>query len=110
MTLPLLQPGLHLLARLGAFGIFSGRLLWRTLTPPWNVREVSRQILRVSLRCTGPVLSTTFPFGMVITLQGLQIFDLFGAQRMLPSLITTAVVREISPLLASVLIASSQGG
>lgn len=57
----------------------------------------------------GPVLATTFPFGLVITLQGLQIFNLFGAQRMLPSLITTTVIRELSPLLASVLIAA-QGG
>lgn len=97
------------LSAIGAFGNFAGRLLWRCFTPPWNYAEFIRQIWRISIRCMGPVVATTFPFGMVLCLQGLQIFNLYGAQRMLPSLVTTAIVRELSPLLASVLVAA-QGG
>jgi phospholipid/cholesterol/gamma-HCH transport system permease protein len=100
---------LALLQKIGHFGTFSCRVAWRALTPPWNYRELTRHTWQIASRCIGPVLATTFPFGMVITLQGLSIFDLFGAQRMLPSLVTTAIVRELSPLLASVLIAA-QGG
>jgi phospholipid/cholesterol/gamma-HCH transport system permease protein len=97
------------LTSLGSFGIFCTRLVARTFTPPWNFPELFRQTWRVSLRCVGPVMATTFPFGLVLALQGLQIFDLYGAQRMLPSLVTTAIVRELSPLLACVLVAA-QGG
>ncbi len=97
------------LTSLGSFGIFCMRLLARAVTPPWNVSELFRQTWLVSLRCVGPVMATTFPFGLVLALQGLQIFDLYGAQRMLPSLVTTAMVRELSPLLACVLVAA-QGG
>jgi phospholipid/cholesterol/gamma-HCH transport system permease protein len=97
------------LTSLGSFGIFCMRLIARTFSPPWNFPELFRQTWRVSLRCVGPVMATTFPFGLVLALQGLQIFDLYGAQRMLPSLVTTAIVRELSPLLACVLVAA-QGG
>lgn len=98
-----------LLARIGAFGIFLGRLAARMVTPPWNGADFFRHTWTVATRCVGPVVAVTFPFGMVIALQGLQIFNLFGAQRMLPSLISVTVLRELSPVLASVLVAA-QGG
>lgn len=100
---------IDLLARLGAFGIFLGRAVWRAFTPPWNGAEFFRQAWLVTMRCALPVMAVTFPFGLVIALQGLQIFNLFGAQRMLPSLVSVAVLRELAPMLASVLVAA-QGG
>ncbi len=99
----------ELLARLGRFGIFLGRIAARAVTPPWNTADFFRHTWLVTIRCVLPVCAVTFPFGMVIALQGLEIFDLFGAQRMLPSLISVAVLRELSPVLASVLVAA-QGG
>jgi phospholipid/cholesterol/gamma-HCH transport system permease protein len=97
------------LARIGRFGQFGAAVAWRALTPPWNVSDVFRHTWLVATRCMLPVAAVTFPFGMVIALQGLEIFNLFGAQRMLPSLISVAVLRELSPVLASVLVAA-QGG
>lgn len=98
-----------LLTRIGRFGIFMGAVVWRILTPPWNAHDFFRHTWLVTTRCIAPVMAVTFPFGMVIALQGLSIFDLFGAQRLLPSLITVAVLRELAPVLASVLVAA-QGG
>lgn len=98
-----------LLARLGHFGIFTGRVLVRMVTPPWNHADFFRHAWTVSLRCLGPVVAVTFPFGLVIGLQGLAIFNLFGAQRLLPSLVSVAVLRELSPVLASVLVAAQAG-
>ncbi len=98
-----------LLTRVGRFGIFMGAVGWRILTPPWNAKDFFRHTWLVTTRCIAPVMAVTFPFGMVIALQGLSIFNLFGAQRLLPSLITVAVLRELAPVLASVLVAA-QGG
>ncbi|GDX80398.1 ABC transporter permease [Deltaproteobacteria bacterium] len=98
-----------LLARIGHFGVFAGRVAWRVVTPPWNFGDFFRHAWIVSLRCLGPVIAVTFPFGMVIGLQGLAIFNMFGAQRLLPSLISVAVLRELSPVLASVLVAAQAG-
>ena len=97
------------LAALGRFGIFVAKVAVRVVSPPWNVADFFRHTWTVGIRCVGPVLAVTFPFGMVIGLQGLSIFDMFGAQRLLPSLISVAILREISPVLASVLVAAQAG-
>ena len=97
------------LANIGRFGVFTAQVLWRVLTPPWEVSEAARHTWTVTLRCFFPVIAVVFPFGMVMALQGLEIFSLFGAQRYLSSLVSVAVFRELSPVLASVLVASQAG-
>jgi phospholipid/cholesterol/gamma-HCH transport system permease protein len=97
------------LAAVGRFGLFTGRVAVRAVSPPWNPHDFFVQAWTVVVRCVGPVVGVTFPFGMVIGLQGLAIFEMFGAQRLLPSLIAVAVLRELSPVLASVLVAAQAG-
>jgi phospholipid/cholesterol/gamma-HCH transport system permease protein len=97
------------IAAVGRFGLWMGRVAACALTPPWNGADLARHTWDVLVRCIVPVCAVTFPFGFVIALQGLGIFDLYGAQRMLPSLLSVAVLRELSPVLASVLVAA-QGG
>lgn len=94
---------------LGHFSLFVGGVAARLVTPPWNTRDVWPHAWTVMIRCVGPVLATTFPLGLVIGLQGLTIFNLFGAQRMLPGLVCAAVLRELSPLLASMLVSAQAG-
>ena len=94
---------------LGRFGLFAGAVLARTATPPLAVGDIARHTWTVSARSLGPVLAVVFPLGMVMALQGLSIFALFGAERLLSSMVSVAVLRELSPVLASTLIAS-QGG
>lgn len=97
------------LAALGRFSTFAGKVAIRTIRPPFFIHETLSQSWETSIRCLLPVIAVTFPFGMVMALQGLEIFNLFGAQRMLASLISIATLRELSPVLASVLVAA-QGG
>lgn len=97
------------LAALGRFTGFAARVGWRVLVPPWELHEAARHTWTITLRCFLPVIAVVFPLGMVMALQGLAIFDLFGAQRLLSSLVSVAVFRELSPVLASVLVAA-QGG
>ncbi len=95
--------------RLGQFSIFAGRMVSGALRRPLFLDEVLRQTARTCVRCLLPVCAVTFAFGMVLAIQGLAIFAAYGAQRMLSSLVALAVMRELSPMLASVLIAA-QGG
>ncbi|MAY80197.1 MAG: ABC transporter permease [Deltaproteobacteria bacterium] len=97
------------IATIGRFGNFSGRIAARIMRRPLFLNEVVAQMWTTTIRCLLPVIAVTFPFGMVMALQGLEIFRLFGAERMLASLISIATLREISPVLASVLVAA-QGG
>ena len=98
-----------MLVGLGRFGLFSARVLWRAATPAWELREIARHTFLVTARCLLPVIAVVFPLGMVMSLQGLAIFEMFGAERLLSSLVSVAVFRELSPVLASLLVVA-QGG
>jgi phospholipid/cholesterol/gamma-HCH transport system permease protein len=104
---------LSALATLGRCSAFAASLFGRLVRPRTRmsicVHETCRHAQMTTLRCILPVFAVNLPFGMVIALQGLEIFGLFGAERMLSSLISVAVLRELSPVLASVLVAA-QGG
>ena len=97
------------LAAIGRFTGFSFQVFKRLALGPWFLSSTWKHCWTVFLRCLGPVVAVVFPFGMVMAVQGLAIFEMFGAHRMLSSLIATAVLRELSPVLASVLVAA-QGG
>lgn len=97
------------LARWGRFGLFAAGLAARVARGPWFPGEAVAHCGTTAARCLLPVVAVTFPFGMVISLQGLEIFRLFGAERLLSSLISVTVLRELAPVLASVLVAA-QGG
>lgn len=97
------------LAGIGRFALFSAKVGVRVVTPWWEVRQTARHVWQLTARCALPVIAVVFPFGMVMALQGLAIFEVFGAQRMLSSLVSVAVFRELSPVLACTLVAA-QGG
>ena len=104
-----MNPIVSLLQPLGRFGVFAGRIGRRALSRPLFFDHIIHHTWTSASRCLLPVIAVTFPFGMVITLQGMEIFQLFGAERLLSSLVSVAVLRELSPVLASVLVAA-QGG
>ncbi|MCO4771321.1 MAG: ABC transporter permease [Deltaproteobacteria bacterium] len=94
---------------LGRFSRFGARVLLTVPTRRWSVREFVTQAGTLTARCFIPVCATIFPFGAVIGVQGMAIFDLFGAHRLLSSLLSLVIIRELAPVLAAVLVAA-QGG
>jgi phospholipid/cholesterol/gamma-HCH transport system permease protein len=97
------------LAGVGRFAVFAAALGHRLLRPPLFGGEVLRHTWTTAARCLLPVLAVNLPFGMVISLQGLEIFHSYGAERLLSSLVSVTVLRELAPVMASVLVAA-QGG
>ncbi len=94
---------------LGRFGRFAGRVFAILPGRGWSGRELVTQAGTLTGRCFIPVCATIFPFGAVIGVQGMAIFDLFGAHRLLSSLLSLVIIRELAPVLAAVLVAA-QGG
>jgi phospholipid/cholesterol/gamma-HCH transport system permease protein len=97
------------LVKLGQFGFFVYQVGIRMFRRPLFADQIVFYTWSCASRCMLPVIAVTLPLGMVITLQGLEIFGLFGAERLLSSLVSVAVLRELSPVLASVMVAA-QGG
>ncbi len=91
------------------FGRFAIRIAVTAVRGPWFPRELAAHATTVGYRCLGPVLVTMVPFGMVLGLQGMNIFAAMGSERLMSSLVTLIIIRELAPVLATVLVAA-QGG
>ncbi len=94
---------------LGRFGTFAGGVGRSVLGGRWSGQEVLRHAGIVAARCFVPVVATIAPFGAVIAVQGMVILDLFTAHRLLSSLLSIFIVRELGPVLAAVLVAAQAG-
>jgi phospholipid/cholesterol/gamma-HCH transport system permease protein len=100
---------LRFLEAVGAFVAFVFEVFVMALRRPWYPGETLRIMWVLVKRCIVPVGLAVAPVGAVISLQGLDIFRLFGLERMLSSLLGTAIFREYSPALASVMVAAQAG-
>ncbi len=100
---------LKMLENTGAIAAFFGDVVHTAATRPRYVAETIRIMWVLVIRCLVPVGLAVAPVGAVISLQGLEIFRMFGLERMLSSLLGTAIFREYSPALASVMVAAQAG-
>jgi phospholipid/cholesterol/gamma-HCH transport system permease protein len=78
-------------------------------TGPRYFAETLRMMDLLIRRCLIPVGLAVAPVGAVISLQGAGLFRMFGAESLLSSLLATAIFREYSPALASVMVAAQAG-
>ncbi len=99
----------RLLGSIGQFGFFVWQIILALFRKPFFWRETLRSMHTTGFQCILPVLAIVVPTGMVTTLQGLQVFEVFGAQRLLSSLLAEAIFRELSPTLVSIMVASQAG-
>lgn len=100
---------LRRLESLGAVAVYVFAILRSLFTGPRYVAETLRIADILVRRCLLPVGLAVAPVGAVISLQGVHIFRSFGAEGLLSSLLATAVFREYSPALASVMVAAQAG-
>ena len=104
-----LAPVCAFIEQVGQFGIFVTLTVQAMFRRPFFWQETLKSMYTTGFQCLLPVLAIVVPTGMVTTLQGLQVFDMFGAQRLLSSLLAEAVFRELSPTLVSIMVASQAG-
>lgn len=91
-----------------ALRFFASAFYW-TFRPPFFGREMIRMMRILGVRCFLPVICVVGPAGAVISVQGLNILQQFGTEQPLSSLLAVAMIREISPVLASVMVAAQAG-
>ena len=97
------------LISVGRYGLFVGAAIRACLAGRWAFREMLEHASTVALRCFLPVTITALPFGAVIGFQGMAILDLFSAHRLISSLLSVFVIRELAPVIAAVLVAAQAG-
>jgi phospholipid/cholesterol/gamma-HCH transport system permease protein len=95
--------------RLGDIGNFMLSTASAAVRPPYHVREWVRVMNELGWRCLLPVLFVVGPMGAAVGLQGITLLRMFGTESLLSSMLSVAILREISPVMASMMVASQAG-
>lgn len=101
--------GIAFCVRLGQSGVFLGKSI---ISPPkitqlWGL--LANQLYRVGVLSLVIILLSGLFIGMVVSLQGYNTLEKFGAEAELGSLLALAVVRELGPVVTSLLFAGRAG-
>jgi len=94
--------------------ILTGQLLFNFLAMlsnpmrgPW--REISAQVFRTGAQALGITALVGFLIGVVLSYLSAQQLSMFGAGQFIVKLLGVAVVRELGPVLAAILVAGRSG-
>src|SRR4029077_9496120 len=90
------------------FQMLASAVAW-TARPPYDVAEVLRQMVRVGVNSIPLVMLTTLFTGMVLALQTYNGFARFNAQSLVGSVVALSLMRELSPVLAALMVTGRVG-
>lgn len=102
-------PGEGFLSEAGGLFTFAGRFFLRFWRRPFEFKELLKQMDEVgakSLTLTGVV---GFSIGIVLAMQSRGTLARFGAESFLPSMLALSVIKEIGPVLTSLVLAGRLG-
>ncbi len=94
---------------MGRFFQILGRMFAWTFRRPYDPRELLRQMVRIGVDSLPVVLLTALFTGMVMALQTFSTLKRFNAEGFVGSLVALSMVRELAPVISSLLIAGRCG-
>src|SRR5712691_5547571 len=114
MTAKEARPGLTtplspLLEWFGQLGLFCAQLFRATVTPPYEARELLRQMDEIGTKSLPLVVLSGAAIGVVLSLHTRDTLILFGAKSLLPSLIILSVIRESGPIITALVVSGRVG-
>jgi len=99
---------MDLVNNLGAATLFFSKAFVRIFRPK-QFREIVLQVYHIGARSTSIVLFVGLFTGMVLGLQLYYTLSKFGSEGLLGSVITLAIIRELGPVLAAIMITARAG-
>jgi phospholipid/cholesterol/gamma-HCH transport system permease protein len=94
---------------LGRFFLVLWRVLYWTPRPPYDLRQLLRQMVRVGVDSVPVMLLTSMFTGAVLALQSYSVLARFNAEGFVGSLVALALVLELSPVVGGLIIAGRVG-
>jgi phospholipid/cholesterol/gamma-HCH transport system permease protein len=93
----------------GGIALFTGRFFKELFKPRPEYEEFFRQCFWVGYKSVPLVAITAFIMGLVLTIQSRPTLVEFGAQSLLPAMVSVSLVREISPVITALICAGKIG-
>src|SRR5688572_10351696 len=97
------------LKEIGDITRFTGRFFSELFKPRQELEEFLRQCFWVGYKSVPLVGITAFIMGLVLTIQSRPTLVEFGAQSLLPAMVSVSLVREISPVITALICAGKIG-
>jgi len=104
-------PGLitEFLEWFGSLGIFSWQVLKAAVTPPFEGRELVRQLDDVGSKSLPLVALAGAAIGVVLSMEARSSMSRFGATSLLPSAIVYSIVQEMGPTITGLVVSGRVG-
>ena len=101
--------GAALLASLGDWAVFSATAFGRLFRRPFEGPEILRQIQRLGFDSAPLIVLSGFAVGVVMSMHTRASLARFGAEALIPSALTIAMIRETGPLVTALLVSGRVG-
>ncbi|MFL6277611.1 MAG: MlaE family ABC transporter permease [Blastocatellia bacterium] len=93
----------------GGIGQFAARLVKAALTPPYEGRELLRQMDEVGAKSLPLVALAGAAIGVVLSLHTRDSMAQFGAKSLLPQLIILSLIKETGPIITALVVSGRVG-
>jgi phospholipid/cholesterol/gamma-HCH transport system permease protein len=93
----------------GNLAIFSWRVLWAAVTPPYEWRELIRQLDEVGSQSLPLVALAGAAVGAVLSMEARSSMARFGATSILPSAVVYSVIQEMGPTITGLVVSGRVG-
>ena len=93
----------------GELGIFCGRLIRAAIAPPFEARELIRQMDAIGAKSLPLVALAGAATGVVLSLQTRDSLVRFGAKSLLPAVIVFSLIRETGPIITGLVVSGRVG-
>ena len=98
-----------ILAWIGDVSIFGARAIRDAFRPPFEIREVLRQLYDVGWRSMPLVATSGFAVGIVLSMHTRASLERFGAESLIPAGLGIAMISETGPLITGLLVSGRVG-
>ena len=103
------EGGNNILSDITGLTKFTVRVIHHLLNPPFENREMFKQSYNIGYKTLPLIAITAFILGLVLTLQSRPVLVDFGAETLLPGMISVSIVREIGPVVTALICAGKIG-
>ncbi len=100
---------ISILERLGDVGVLIYRTIYYSFKRPFNFRLILEQMDEVGFKSMPIVILSALSIGMVMVLQLAYGFKRFGAKGLVGPVVSLAIVRELGPVITSLLVGGRVG-
>ncbi len=93
----------------GELGLFCGRMARAALTPPYEWRELIRQLDSIGSQSLPLVALAGAATGIVLSLETSSALTQFGAKALLPAVIVFSIIKESGPIITGLVVSGRVG-